>query len=66
MSHMITAAQPQLDKLDTWRMPKQHNLFIPLSFVDDYNSVSIGDKTSMDKCLGDAAEMWGMECDKDK
>ena len=41
-------------------------MFIPLSFVDDCNSVRVGDKKTLDRCLGEAAKDWGMEWDKDK
>ena len=59
---MITEAQQQLDKLDTRKTRQQHNLVIPLSFVDDCNSVRVSNKKFMDKCLEDRC---GMEWDKD-
>ena len=70
MSHMITQAQEQMDKIreekNVLRSKGRHDILIPLSFVYDCNSIRVGDKRSMDKCFEKAAEDWGVEWDKEK
>ena len=34
--------------------------------MDDCNVIRVGDKKTVDKCLREAAEQWGMEWDKEK
>ena len=70
MSHMITEAQESMDRRQEARRETrnkgQQNLLIPLSFVDDCNSIRVGDKKSMDLCFEELATRWGMEWEKGK
>lgn len=56
MLQMITKTQQEPDILDARKTRKQHNLFIPFSFVDNCNSIKIGDKKAMDQSMREAAE----------
>lgn len=67
MNHMITEAQEKMDKKQEGRRvtrgKREQNLLIPLSSVDNCNSIRIGSKKKMDE---GSAEEWGVEWDKSK
>ena len=68
MRHMITEAQEEMDDKQesrrNTRVKQQQTLLIPLSFVDDCNSIGIGSKRDLEKCSEQGAKEWALMWDK--